>query len=166
MKRRETHGLGPCYDECSEVLILGSFPSIKSREEGFYYAHPQNRFWPLMEMVFKEEVGKDALSRKEFALKHRLALYDTIESCDIVGSSDASISNVKPAKLGQIIKNSCIRLIILNGKTSEKMFRKYQRIDGVDVITLPSTSPANAKCSLSTLYKVWSAALLRQGGQD
>ena len=155
MKKKETHGFGSCYDAHSEVLILGSFPSKKSRGVCFFYGHPQNRFWPLMGLIFRENTPVSVEERKAFALRHHIALYDTIESCEIEGSSDASISNIVPADLTPIISSAPIRLIILNGKTSEKAFKKYQHIDGIEIVTMPSTSPANAKLSLDDLLKVW-----------
>lgn len=155
MKKKETHGFGPCYDQHSEVLILGSFPSKKSRDVCFFYGHPQNRFWPLMGSIFHENVPKSVEGRKAFALKHHIALYDAIESCEISGSSDASISNIVPADLTPILNTAKIRLIILNGKTSEKAFKKYQHIEGIEVVTMPSTSPANAKLRLEDLVSIW-----------
>ena len=160
MKQRETHGFGPCYDERSEVLILGSFPSKKSRDVCFYYGHPQNRFWPMLGRIFGDEVPVDWAERKAYVLRHHIALYDAIESCEIKGSSDASITNVEPANLEPILQTANIHLIILNGKMAEKMFLKYQKTTGIPVVAMPSTSPANAICRMDDLVAAWSPALL------
>lgn len=147
---------GPFYDEDSRILILGSFPSVKSREAKFYYGHPQNRFWKIIPAVFNEEAELDTLEKKKNFLKaHHIALWDAIEKCDIIGSSDASIRNVVPTDLNSILKDSHIERIFVNGKTSEKYFNKYQNLTGRTAITLPSSSPANAAYSLERLICEW-----------
>ena len=150
--RHVEHTFGPVYDSESRILILGSFPSVKSREISFYYGHPQNRFWKLLSLLFNEEI-KD---KKTFLLKHHIALFDVIESCDIIGSSDTSIRNVKPNDLSLIINNSKIETVYLNGSKAYELYKKYcaDKYD-IDAIKLPSTSPANAAYSIEKLcYEV------------
>lgn len=149
----EYHTIKPFYNKDSKVLILGSFPSVKSREEGFYYAHPKNRFWPVLASIFKEEI----VDKKEFLKKHNIALFDVCASCEIKGSSDASIKEVKPNDLSQILKESKIKIIFLNGKTASNLYKKYMKNIELPTITLPSTSPANATVNLEKLinkYKI------------
>ena len=150
--RHVEHTFGPVYDSESRILILGSFPSVKSREISFYYGHPQNRFWKLLSLLFNEEI-KD---KKTFLLKHHIALFDVIESCDIIGSSDTSIRNVKPNDLSLIINNSKIETVYLNRSKAYELYKKYcaDKYD-IDAIKLPSTSPANAAYSIEKLYNEW-----------
>lgn len=145
----EKHTILPFYKKDSKVLILGSFPSRKSREEGFYYAHPRNRFWPVLSSIFEEEI-KD---KKAFLEKHHIALYDVCASCEIKGSSDASIKEVIPNDLNEILASSKIKIIILNGKTASNLYKKLFKEIKLPTITLPSTSPANASYSLSSLIE-------------
>ena len=154
--RFETHGFGPVYDENSRILILGSFPSVKSREMQFYYGHPQNRFWKLLGMIYGEPVPDSADGRRRFALRNGIALWDSIESCRIVGSSDSSIRDAEPTDIRLILDHAPIARIYANGNTSLKMYQKYQLAHtGREAIGLPSTSPANAAWSLEKLYEVW-----------
>lgn len=154
------HGFPPFYSERSKILILGSFPSVKSREDGFFYGHPQNRFWKMLAAVYGEAVPTGITQKKALLERHNIALYDVIFSCDIVGSSDSSIKNVIPANLSEIIGDSQVERIILNGKTAEKFFRKYQDSSLFDMAdVMPSTSPANAAFSLEKLISVWGEAL-------
>lgn len=167
MKQNEytniTHSFPPFYSESSKLLILGSFPSVKSRKDGFFYGHPQNRFWKMLAAVYGEALPTDITQKKVLLERHNIALYDVIYSCDIVGSSDSSIKNVVPANLNEIIENSQVERIILNGKTAEKFFRKYQDNSLFDMASvMPSTSPANAAFSLQRLIEVWGEALLRE----
>ena len=143
----EYHTIAPFYNSDSKVLILGSFPSVKSREEGFYYAHPQNRFWKVLSRVFKEEIT----NKKEFLVNHHIALFDVCASCEINGSSDASIKEVVPNDIEKILINSQIKYIILNGKKASSLYTKYMKDISLPSITLPSTSPANASFSLEKL---------------
>lgn len=155
------HPFLPLYDSGSRVLILGSLPSVKSREEGFYYGHPRNRFWTMLAGVWKERTPVTVEEKKQFILGHHLALYDAIESCDIMGSADSSIRNVKPAALREIIENARIKKILANGKTAGKYFCKYQDKKYLDMFrVMPSTSPANAAVSLEQLIECWSVELL------
>ncbi len=154
------HEFPPCHNQDSAILILGSFPSVKSREMGFYYGHPQNRFWKILEAIFLEAVPKDAQGRKEYALRHHLALYDSLESCRIKGSEDASIEEEVPTDLSPILQKAKIRKILLNGKKAAEAFCRYQKVDEqIQIITLPSTSSANASWSLKKLIEVWQKAI-------
>lgn len=150
------HPFPPLYDDNSEILILGSFPSVKSREEMFFYGHPQNRFWRVIAAVTESKVPENISEKRELLLKNRIALWDVISSCEITGSSDSSIKNVIPNDLSEILKNSRIKRIYVNGKTSEKYYNKYMReMTGINAVCLPSTSPANAKWTLEKLQEEW-----------
>ena len=150
------HNISPVYDENSAVLILGSFPSVKSRKEGFFYGHPQNRFWKVLSAVFNEPCPETVPEKKELLLRHNIALWDVIASCDIEGSSDASITNVVPNDISDIIAASSIKAVFLNGKTAEKLYKKYIA-DSVTLpaVCLPSTSPANAQWTTERLVGEW-----------
>lgn len=153
---RIIHPFDPLYSENSRILILGSLPSVKSREEGFFYGHGRNRFWPLMARLLREPVPVTIEEKKALILGHQLALWDTIYSCDIKGSGDSSIRNVTPTDLGPVIAGSNIGLIICNGKTSGKYFERYQeKALGMKAVVLPSTSPANAAWSMERLAGEW-----------
>ena len=157
-----SHGFPPLYDEHSEILILGSFPSVASRKEGFFYGHKQNRFWKVLSACFNEKTPETIEEKTSLCKKHKIALYDSIESCRIEGSSDASIKDVVPADLTKIYDTSPIKLIIFNGSASQKWFFKYQAIPvGVVSCSAPSTSPANAAYSLERLIEEWSKLLLK-----
>ena len=150
------HPFPPFYGADSKILILGSFPSVKSREQMFFYGHPQNRFWKVMAALFSDEVPKTISDKKKFLTKNHIALWDVIGSCDIEGSSDASISNVVPNDLTEILTGADIRSIIVNGKTADKYYRKYiQPKIGREALCLPSTSPANAAWSVKRLVEEW-----------
>lgn len=152
----EIHPIPPLYSKNSEILILGSFPSVKSRENEFFYAHPQNRFWKVLSAVFNSPLPKNTDEKKELVLKNKLALFDVIKQCDIKGSGDSTIKNVIPNDLSPILDNSDIKKIILNGKTAEKYYKKYlSPVINIDYVTLPSTSPANAAYSLDRLIEEW-----------
>lgn len=158
--QRVTHGFGPLYDENSEILILGSFPSVKSREEGFYYGHPRNRFWKVIAAIIKEKEPKTIEEKKKLLLDHKIAVYDVIEACSIIGSSDSSIRDVVPADLGRILQHSRIKKVYTNGKTAGKLYRRYQDKEcDLSMEELPSTSPANASYSLEKLIKIWETAI-------
>ena len=154
------HPLSPLYSSQSKLLILGSFPSVKTREYGFFYGHPQNRFWPLMEQLFRVELSTNIEERRKFLLNHHLAVYDSIYQCDIIGSSDASIQNVLPADLAPIFQTADIQQVFCNGATSFKYYKKYHaKQSGITGVQLPSTSPANARYRLDDLLKEWSVVL-------
>ena len=150
------HPFGPLYDAQSEVLILGSLPSVKSREQNFFYGHPQNRFWPLLAALFDEPAPKSIEEKRALALRRHIALWDTIYSCDIVGSSDSSIRNVAATDLRPILASSRVRRIFCNGATSGRYYAKYQqRVLGMSATVLPSTSPANAAWTMEKLLEAW-----------
>ncbi|MCR8968405.1 DNA-deoxyinosine glycosylase [Facklamia sp. 7083-14-GEN3] len=154
------HPLQPLYNEDSQILILGSFPSVKTRQYGFFYGHPQNRFWPLMGNLFKVELSTNIEERRNFLLKHRISVYDSIYQCDIVGSSDASIKNVIPSDLKVIFDKASIQQVFCNGATSYKYYQKYHAKEtGIKGIKLPSTSPANARFRLDDLALEWKEIL-------
>ena len=151
------HPIAPIYDENSEILILGSFPSVKSRDEGFFYGHPQNRFWKVVSAVYGEDVPKTISEKKSFLLRNHIALWDVIGSCDIAGSSDSSIRNVSANDLSVILNHAEIRQIYVNGQTAYKYYCKYsEKATGRSAVCLPSTSPANAAWSVERLIKTWS----------
>ena len=155
-----THTLEPLYNSESKILILGSFPSVKTREYGFFYGHPQNRFWPVMEKLFNVELSRDIDERRGFLLSHGIAVFDSIYECDIIGSSDASIKNVKPSNLVEIINTADIKQVFCNGGTSYKYYKKYHAKElNLKGVKLPSTSPANARYRLDDLLKEWSEIL-------
>ena len=158
---RVCHTLEPVYDRHSRILILGSFPSVKSREHNFYYGHPQNRFWKLMGRLLEESFPDDYEGKKDILLRRRIALWDVIESCDIKGSSDQSICNVTPMNLNRILRAADIGKIITNGSTSYQLYEKYcLGQTGRSAVKCPSTSPANAAFSLDRLARAWGAELL------
>ena len=149
-----THPFPPLYNKDSRILILGSFPSVKSREQMFFYGHPQNRFWKVISSVFECDVPQTIEEKKQLLLKHGIALWDVIASCEITGSSDSSIKNVKVNDLSIILEEADIRQIFVNGRTAEKYFKKYTKAQiKRDAICLPSTSPANAAWSVNRLVE-------------
>ena len=150
------HPIPPVYNRDSRILILGSFPSVKSREGCFFYHHPQNRFWKVLAGVFEQPVPVTIEQKKEFLLFNRIAVWDTIASCTITGSSDSSIKDVIPTDLNPILSEASISQIYCNGGTSYKYYRKYQeKTTELPAIALPSTSPANAAWSLERLKQEW-----------
>ena len=155
------HPIKPLYNKNSRILILGSFPSVKSREQMFFYGHPQNRFWRVISSIFNEKVPENIEEKKILLLNNNIAVWDVIASCEIVGSTDSSIKNVIPNDLSIILNEAKIEKIIVNGKTAEKYFNKYIK-DAInkEAICLPSTSPANARYSLETLVGEWKLHLL------
>jgi len=156
------HPFPALYNSASEILILGSFPSVKSREQGFFYGHPQNRFWRVTAAVFGCEVPQTIPEKRAFLLQNHIALWDVIASCEITGSSDSSIKNVKPNPLLPIIENSKITRIFVNGGTAAKYYDKYQLpVTGIPAVRLPSTSPANAAWTLEKLIAAWSSLIVR-----
>lgn len=155
-----THPIPPVFDSASRILILGSFPSVKSREGHFFYHHPQNRFWKTLAGVLDVPVPDTIAEKKAFLLSHRIALWDVIASCSIEGSSDSSIRDVVPNDLSVILSTADIRAIFCNGKTSWNYYRKYQEaVTGIPAVSLPSTSPANAAWSLEKLKGAWNVIL-------
>ena len=150
------HPIDPIYDDTSQILILGSFPSVKSREACFYYGHPQNRFWNVCAAVFEETVPETIQQKRDFLLRNHVAVWDVIASCDITGSADSTIKNVVANDLSVILDVAPVGKIFVNGRTAEKYYLKYSKPKtGRDAILLPSTSPANAAWSLIKLIEAW-----------
>lgn len=153
---RQEHEFAPVFDKNSKILILGTFPSVKSRESHFYYGHPQNRFWKVIALLMKEEVPETIEEKKQLLLSHGIAIWDVIASCDIAGSSDSSIKNVVPCDLTRILGTCDIRAIFANGKTAEKLYNRYSLpVTGIPIQVLPSTSPANAAFQMERLIEHW-----------
>lgn len=151
-----THTFEPIFDKNSEILVLGSFPSVKSRENNFYYAHPQNRFWRVVASVYSCPVPSSVEEKKNMLLSNKIAVWDVIKSCEITGSADSTIKSVIPNDLSEILSVADIKKIYANGKTAQSLYNKYiKKNTGVDIISLPSTSPANAAYSLEKLIKEW-----------
>ncbi|MDE6111200.1 MAG: DNA-deoxyinosine glycosylase [Eubacterium sp.] len=150
------HPINPLYDNNAEILILGSFPSVKSREAGFFYGHPQNRFWRVMARICGESLPTTIEAKTNMILNHHFALWDVIHSCEITGSADSTIKNVTPNDLSQILNTANIKGIFVNGKKAEALYNKYiYKETGIKAIVLPSTSPANASWSEDRLFEFW-----------
>lgn len=150
------HPLKPLYNNDSKTLILGSFPSVKSRELNFFYAHPQNRFWKVIASLHNAPLPNTNEEKAKLILDNNLALYDVIYSCEIQSSADSTIKNVTPSNLIEVIKNSKIDRVFVNGKTAEFYYKKYlEKTLNIKAICLPSTSPANANFSLQKLIEKW-----------
>lgn len=147
------HPLAPVFDERSRILILGTFPSPKSRSFGFYYSHPQNRFWPVMEQVYNERIPANPQARSVFVLRHHLALWDVLRGCQIRGADDQSIRRPIPNDLTLILRHSPIERILTTGQKAHSLYRKhcFPQI-GIEAVALPSTSSAN--CRYYTLEKL------------
>lgn len=154
------HPIKPVFDQNSKILILGSFPSVKSREANFFYGHPQNRFWKVLAAVFEVQVPDTVEEKRAFLLTHHVAVWDVIHSCDIVGSSDSSIKNVTANDLSEILSQADIEQIFVNGKKAEQYYKKYIE-KGINrkAVCLPSTSPANAAWGLEKLVGEWKKIL-------
>ena len=152
----EYHQIEPVYNKDSKILILGSFPSVKSRETGFFYGHPQNRFWKVIASLYNENVPATVEEKKEMLLRNHIALWDVVASCEIRGSSDTSIRNVKVNDIKKLIHETSISRIYVNGQTANKLYLKYleEQLD-MNAVVLPSTSPANAAYSLDRLLEEW-----------
>ena len=150
---RVTHPFDPIWDENSRILILGSFPSVRSRADNFYYGHPQNRFWRVLAGLYAEPIPQTVEEKKAFLLRRGIALWDVISSCEIENSSDVSIRNAEVNDLSAIFARADIRAVYTNGKAADKLYRKYHEREAV---CLPSTSPANAAWSLEKLLAAWS----------
>ena len=150
------HPIAPVFDNQSKVLILGSFPSVKSREYGFFYGHPQNRFWRVTAEIFDCNAPASIDEKRTFLLENHIALWDVIASCEIVGSSDSSIKNVTPNDISRILSASPVERIFTNGKKAFELYNKYILPEiGIEAQCLPSTSPANAAWSLERLTAEW-----------
>lgn len=153
---RLSHTFEPVFNEKSRILILGSFPSVKSREEGFYYGHPRNRFWKVLAEILDEPPPETVNDKQNMLLNHKIALWDVCSSCEITGSADSSIREVIPNDLSIIIERANIERIFTNGRTADRLFCKFQQhIFNIPAICLPSTSPANAAWSTQMLISEW-----------
>ncbi|MBP9989786.1 MAG: DNA-deoxyinosine glycosylase [Ruminococcus sp.] len=153
---RVLHTIEPVYNSQSKILILGSFPSVKSRENNFYYGHPQNRFWKVLSSVFNGDLPVTNEQKKAFLLENHIALWDVIGECEIEGSADSSIKSVVPNDISAILNKTEIKRIYVNGKTAERYYKKYiQNHIGIQAVCLPSTSPANASKTLEALKEEW-----------
>lgn len=154
------HPILPVFDRHSEILILGSFPSVKSREAGFFYGHPQNRFWRLLAVLFDETPPETIADKKALLLRNHVALWDVIRSCEIDGSSDASIRNAVPNDLSVILDAAPVRRVFTNGGTADALYRRCcEKKIGLHATCLPSTSPANARMNLDALCRAWQVIL-------
>jgi len=160
-KSHQLHPFPPLFNAESDKLILGSFPSVKSRENLFFYGHPQNRFWKVIAALFDADIPTTVDEKKSLILSNRLALWDVIAECEIVGSSDASIRHVRANDLTVILAHSQVSQIFVNGKTAEKLYIRYiEPQTHIQATVLPSTSPANAAWSLERLVETWRSVLL------
>lgn len=161
------HEFAPVYNKDSKILILGSFPSVKSREQQFFYGHPQNRFWKVIAGLVGCETPQTIAEKRAMLLEHQIAVWDVIAECEIIGSSDSSIRNVVPTDLNRILQEADIRQIYANGGTAKKLFEKFQQKScGRTVVGLPSTSPANAAFSLQRLMEAWSCILEKKNPEE
>lgn len=157
-----SHGFEPVFDERCRVLVLGSFPSVLSRENRFYYGNPRNRFWQVLARAVGEDAptAGDVPAKRALLLRHGVALWDVIESCDVRGSSDASIRNVKPADVARVTRVAPLEAVLCNGGTAGRLYRRWlEPVTGIEAEVLPSTSPANASWGLERLCARWSEAL-------
>lgn len=166
MKAAFCEGFAPVFDENSRVLILGSFPSVKSRETGFYYGNPQNKFWRTLGAFFHEEPPKDPEGRRAYVLKHGAALWDVVLSCTIEGSSDASIRGEQVADVASLVKGSRIRRILCNGTTAYDLFQRHFPELVLIAKKLPSTSPANPRFCLEPWLEALSEGFSGAGGEE
>lgn len=156
-----THEIQPVFDSRSRVLLLGTMPSPASREQGFYYGHPQNRFWRVIAAIFDEPTPRAIEEKRDMLLRHHIALWDVLASCEIEGASDASIRDAQPNDLARIFDAADIRAVFATGTKAGELYRKLIGPTlGVPCTTLPSTSPANAKMKLADLVDAYGKALL------
>lgn len=156
MSETVKHTIPPVFNGESRILILGSFPSVKSRESAFFYGHPQNRFWRVLSSVFDADVPQTNEEKRSFLISHGVAVWDVIASCEIEGSSDSSIRSVKANDISKILAVADIKCIFVNGKAAEKHYNKYIKATvGIAAVCLPSTSAANASWSEEKLCAEW-----------
>lgn len=154
------HTFAPVCDEFSERLILGTFPSVKSRETQFYYGHPQNRFWKVMAHITDSSLPESIEEKRKMLLANHIAIWDVIGSCTITGSSDSSIREVEVNDIGALLCGSNISAVYGNGAKACELYDRYVReATGLDIVKLPSTSPANAAWSLARLCEEWEKKL-------
>lgn len=152
----QEHPFPPVADAECHTLVLGSYPSVRSRAEGFYYGHPQNRFWRVLAGLWQEPVPTDIPAKRALLLAHGVALWDVIASCDIVGSGDATVRNARPVDIRRVTDACDIRRVYANGKLAYRLYGEHlQPVTGIEAVALPSTSPANAAYSLERLLEAW-----------
>ena len=152
----EIHNIPPVYNDNSRVLILGSFPSRKSREDTFFYAHPRNRFWQIIAAICGESTPITVSEKRALLLAHGIALWDVCAECDIHASSDAAIKNVVPNDIPSLISKTKVTHIFTNGMTADNLYNKLVLpVTKIHATRLPSTSPANASQTAETLYQQW-----------
>lgn len=157
---RVMHTFEPVYDENSKILILGTMPSVRSREQNFYYGHKQNRFWQVIADITGSEVPQSIPEKKSMLLNNHIAIWDVVKECEIAGSSDASIRNVKVNDVAGLLKKSNIKKIAANGRKAAELYNRYlYDMTGIEIIVMPSTSPANAACSLKKLCDFYKTLL-------
>ena len=155
-----THEFPALFDKNSEVLMLGSIPSPKSREQGFYYGHPQNRFWKVLAEVLNEPLPATIDEKRTMLLKHHIALWDVLDSCTIIGASDTSIEDVVPNDIASLLAKTKIKRIFCTGATAHKLYEKYcEKAAGIKATKLPSTSPANCAVKFEKLVEAYKAIL-------
>ena len=160
------HPFEPIYAKTSKILILGSFPSVKSREQNFYYGHPQNRFWKLISSIYNVSIPNTIENKVQLIINNNLAIWDVVKSCNIKGSADSSIKNVETCDINGLISKTNIKKIVFNGKKAAEEYFKYnKRIENIEYITLPSTSPANAKYNFEKLYSIWKKEIIEREGK-
>lgn len=158
--RRIVHPIAPVFDAESKILILGTMPSPKSREAGFYYSHPRNRFWPVLAALFGEEAPKTNEEKRSLLLRHRIAVWDVIASCEITGASDTSIRNAVPNPIEELIVKTKIKAVYTTGQKAYQLYQKHcYPKTGIEAVPLPSTSPANAAMSLEKLIEAYRVIL-------
>ena len=156
MGNRLVHGVAPVFNEKSKILILGSFPSVKSREGEFFYHHPQNRFWRVISAVYNDELPETIDDKKQLLIRNQIALWDVVHSCEVIGSADNSIRDVIANDITPILKQADIKRIYFNGSTAYNLYKRHiYKHSEREIILLPSTSPANASYSLDRLIDIW-----------
>jgi hypoxanthine-DNA glycosylase len=157
MSSRLVHSISPVFNEESKILILGTFPSVKSREGEFFYHHPQNRFWRVISSICNEKLPETIDDKKQLLIRNQIALWDVVESCEVIGSADSSIKNVVANDISPILMQADIQRIYANGATAYRLYKRYiYKNIKREIISLPSTSPANASYSLERLIDIWS----------
>ena len=160
MRELHFHTFEPVFDSNSRILILGTFPSVKSRESGFYYGHPQNRFWRVMAKLLSQPVPCSIEEKKQLLIQNRVALWDVAASCEIEGSSDSSMTRVVPNDIPKLLSESKITHVFANGKKAAQLYnRLIYPVTELEIVTLPSTSPANADCGMENLLREWQVIL-------
>lgn len=154
------HSINPVYNLDSRILVLGTMPSPKSREVGFYYSHPRNRFWPVMAAVFGEEVPKNSEEKCSLLLRHNVALWDVLASCEIAGAQDISIRNAVPNPIEELLRSTQITAVFTTGRKAYQLYQKHcYPKTRIEAIPLPSTSPANAAVSFERLVEAYRVIL-------